>query len=379
MHNFDVIIIGGGFLGVSTAYQLSKAGVRTVVLDKGNIGSGTSGACSGRAQVSEGHLDPLNIQLIRDGFKAHKTLEQELELEYEWRKVGLFLLLRNEKMWQLWKERSTILSALGIPTEIIDRESVQKAEPNLNTRGVLGAAYSVEGMLNPLRFVQAYAGAAMRSGAVLLRDSEVVGMEVRNRKVTLVKTVNDAYSADTVAVMAGAWEHVVTRMAGVEVPVRPTHAESFITEPIPPVIFHNIGMADSYEIINGKEKACAMGIFPEPNGTLDIAEAVTQTPELHQRTSAWGINAMAAELVKLFPILGRAKVMRSWGRPTSFTPDEEPLVGWVPQLDNMYVATSLFETITAVPVLSKWMAMMIQGLNPPCSLDLFSPARFAVV
>ncbi|HUH99104.1 MAG TPA: hypothetical protein VLZ89_17215, partial [Anaerolineales bacterium] len=63
---------------------------------------------------------------------------------------------------------------------------------------------------------------------------------------------------------------------------------------------------------------------------------------------------------------------------TSFTPDEEPLVGWVPQLDNMYVATSLFETITAIPVLSKWMAMMIQRRTPPQSLDLFSPARFAI-
>ena len=113
--------------------------------------------------------------------------------------------------------------------------------------------------------------------------------------------------------MAGAWEHIVTRMAGVEVPVRPTHAEFFITEPIPSVIFHNIGMADSYDVINGKEKACAMGIFPEPNGTLDIAEAVTQTPELHQRISAWGISAMAAELVKLFPILGRAKVISKLG------------------------------------------------------------------
>ena len=179
MQNFDVIIIGGGFLGVSTAYQLSKAGVRTLILDKGSIGSGTSGACSGRAQVSEGHLDPLNVQLIRDGFKAHETLEQELEFEYEWRKVGLFLLLRNEKMWQLWKERSSILSSLGIPTEVIDQEDLQKAEPNLSTRGVLGAAYSVEGMLNPLRFVHAYAGAAARFGTMLLRDSEVEGMEVR--------------------------------------------------------------------------------------------------------------------------------------------------------------------------------------------------------
>jgi sarcosine oxidase subunit beta len=377
MQSFDAIIIGGGFLGVSTAYQLSRAGVRTLLLEAGDIGSGTSGSCSGRAQVCEGHLDPLNIKLILEGFRLHETLEEELGFDYEWRKVGLFLLLRNEKMWQLWKERSQILSSWGISTEIIDQASLQRAEPNLNTNNVLGAAYSVEGMLNPLRFTHAYAGAAVRQGAKLLRNSKVVGMEVKNRKVTMVRTATDTYSAGTVAVMAGAWEHVVTRMAGVEVPIRPTHAESFITEPIPPVIFHNIGLADSYEIINGKAKACTMGIHPEPNGTLDIAEAVTQTDELHQRTSAWGLCAMAAELVKLFPILEKVRVVRSWGRPTSFTPDEEPLVGWVPQLDNMYVATSLVETITAVPILSKWMAMMIQGQTLPESLDLYSPARFA--
>ena len=378
MQNFDVIIIGGGFLGVSTAYQLARSGASTLLLEKGDIGSGTSGSCSGRAQVSEGHLDAVNIRMILDGFKLHETLEEELGLDYEWRKVGLFLLLRNEKMWQFWKERAPILSSRGIPTEIVDQDTLRKAEPNLNTSGVLGAAYSVEGMLNPLRFVQAYAGAAARQGAVLLRNSEVVGMEVHGRKVTAVKTEANTYSAGTVAVMAGAWEHVVTRMAGVEVPVRPTHAESFITEPIPAAVFHNIGMADGYEIIKERAKGCAMGIFPEPNGSLDIAEAVTQTAELHQRTSAWGISAMARELVELFPVLGKAKVVRSWGRPTSFTPDEEPLVGWVPQLDNMYVATSLFETITAIPVLSKWMAMMIQRRTPPQSLDLFSPARFAI-
>src|SRR5450759_684874 len=117
MQSYEVIIIGGGFLGVSSAYQLSKAGVRTLLLEAGDIGSGTSGSCSGRAQVCEGHLDPLNIRLIRDGFKLHETLEEELEFDYEWRKVGLLLLLRNEKLWQIWKERSQILSSLGIPTE----------------------------------------------------------------------------------------------------------------------------------------------------------------------------------------------------------------------------------------------------------------------
>ena len=201
-------------------------------------------------------------------------------------------------------------------------------------------------------------------------------MEVKNRRITTVKTANETYSAGVVAVMAGAWEPVITRMAGVEVPIRHTHAESFITEPIPPMIFNNIDLADTYEIIHGKQKAVTIGIHPEPNGTLSIAETVTRTTELHKRVSSWSISAMAKEMVKLYPFLSKVRVVRSWGRPTSFTPDEEPLVGWVPQLENLYVATSLMETITVVPLLCEWMAMMIRGQNPPMSLDLYSPARF---
>ena len=98
MPTFDVIIIGGGFLGVSTAYQLARAGVRTLLLEAGDIGSGTSGSCSGRAQVCEGHLDPLNIALIREGWQRHLSLQEELNTDYEWGTRGLFLLLRNERL-----------------------------------------------------------------------------------------------------------------------------------------------------------------------------------------------------------------------------------------------------------------------------------------
>jgi glycine/D-amino acid oxidase-like deaminating enzyme len=135
----------------------------------------------------------------------------------EWRRVGLFLLLRSEKLWQRWLERSEILTAWGIPTKVVDCESLQKAEPHLNTNGLLGAAYSLEGRLNPLRFTHAYARAATRCGAIIQGHSPVVGMDVQNHRVTAVRTATDTFYADKVAVMAGAWENVVTRMAGVEI------------------------------------------------------------------------------------------------------------------------------------------------------------------
>ncbi len=377
MHTYDVIVIGGGFLGLSTAYQLSKMGVRTLLLEAGDIGSGTSASCSGRAQVCEGHLDPLNITLIRDGLKKHETLEEELGASYAWRRIGIFLLIRSEELWKRWQERSSILTPAGIPTEVIDRVSLQKAEPNMNTAGLLGAAYSVEGMLDPLRFTRAYAKAAQRCGADLRGKSAVVGMEVKNRRITAVRTARDTFYADKIAVMAGAWEPVLTRMVGVEVPIHHTHAEALVTERIPPMIYNNVELSDFYETIHGKMKAVAIGVHPEPNGSVDVTEAVTRTDELHKRVSAWGLTAMAKDLFQLFPFLAKVRVVRSWGRPTSFTPDEEPLIGWAPQLDNLYLATSMVETITTVPLLSEWMAMAIQGQTPPFTLEAYSPARFA--
>lgn len=376
MNHFDVIIIGGGFLGLSTAYQLSKMGVNTLLLEAGDIGGGTSASCSGRAQTCEGHLDPLNIQIIRDGLARHETLEEELGARYEWRKLGIFLLIKNQKLWDHWQERSAILTPAGIPTEVIDQKALQTAEPYMRVDHLLGAAYSIEGMLDPLKFSLAYADAARRNGAVIKGRSKVIGFEVVNNRIVAVKTKDAIYSADKIAVMAGAWTSKVTELAGVQVPVLHTHAEAFVTERIPSIIHNNIELADFYETIHGKARAVAIGIHPQLNGTLDISEAVTMTDKLHKGLSAWGITKMCKELVTLFPRLAGVRVVRTWGRPTSFTPDEEPLIGWVPGIDNLFVATSLVITITTVPLLSEWMAMMLDGKSPPVSMDEYSPARF---
>ncbi len=376
MQQNDVIIVGGGFLGLSTAYQLAKMGVRTLLLEAGDIGGGTSASCSGRAQTCEGHLDPLNIQIIRDGLARHETLEEELGLRYDWRKVGIFLLIRSEELWQRWQERCAILTPAGIPTEVIDRQALQAAEPNMNTNGLLGAAYAIEGMLDPLRFSLAYAQAAQRLGAVILGRSKVTGFEVQNHQITAVKTRDSVYHAHKVVVMAGAWTSKVTELAGVSVPIEYTHAEALVTERIPPMIYNNVELADFYETIHGKAKAVAIGVHPQLNGSLDISEAVANTRKLHKGVSAWGVTSMSKELVQLYPALEKIRIVRTWGRPTSFTPDEEPLIGWVPGMENLFVASSLVITITTVPILSEWMALMIQGKTPPVSLAEYSPARF---
>jgi glycine/D-amino acid oxidase-like deaminating enzyme len=375
--SYDVLIVGGGFLGSSTAYYLARAGARTLVLDAGDIGGGTSAACSGRAQTCEGHLDPTNIALIRDGLARHDTLEEELGASYDWRRAGILLLIRSQAEWARWHERAAQLTPVGIPTEVIDRPALQEAEPAMDTRGMLGAAFAQEGMLDPLKFTRAYASAAERHGARFLNHQKVVEMQLEDRRIVGVKTARgDVFHAGSVAIMAGAWEAQVASLAGVEAPVRFTQAEAFITEPIPPIIHNNVEIADFYATIHGKARAVAIGVHPESNGTLGVSEAVTRTDELHTRVSAWGLLSMAREVVKLYPALEKVRMIRSWARPTSFTPDEEPLVGWAPQLDNLYLASSLVETITTVPILCEAMALQILRNEMPLSLETYSPARF---
>lgn len=373
---YDAIIIGGGFLGLSTAYHLANEGVKTLLLDAADIGGGTSASCSGRAQTCEGHLDPLNLRLILDGLHRLETLEIELDYDFEWRKSGLFLLVRTETSLKYWQDRVPSLNSSGIPVEIVDRRILQSAEPNMNTNGVMAAVYTKEGMINPLKFCRAYAAAAQRKGCEIRRNAPVIALHQKGSRISAVETQNQLYRADRVAIMAGAWSRQIAALAGAQIPIHFTHAEAIVTESLPPLVFNNIEIADFYETIHGKKRAVAIGVHPEPHGTIDVTEAVTQTNVLHRGVTAWATTSLAREMVHLYPVLSNARVIRSWGRPTSFTPDDEPIIGWISPFSNLYIAASLVETITAVPVLSEWMALAIQGKEAPLSLDQFSPSRF---
>ena len=375
---WDVIVIGGGMAGLSTAYYLSKTRAKVLLLQAGDLGGGSSAANAGRAQVNEGHIDPLNVRIIRDGLAGLETLEDELDASFAFKRFGYLCIVKSAEadLWDEWQQRCETLTAGGIPTEMLDLKALQEAEPLMDTKGLLGAAYTREGLLNPFLYTAAYAGAARRNGAEMMPHMPVTAFIVEGERVVSVEAGGETFHADKFIVTCGAWTPVVTRLAGVELPIKHTHAEAFILEPLPLTLNNTIGLADFYRIIHGKARAVAIGVGPSTHGPLLVTEAVFMTGELHQRNSAWGLSATARDLLGLFPALSKARMVRGWGAPTCYTPDNEPVLGWAPGRENLFVSASFQQSITAMPVLGDWTAKMVMGEPLDVDLSPFDPARF---
>jgi sarcosine oxidase subunit beta len=347
-----------------------------LLLEAKSLGSGSSGTCGGRAQVSEGHPG-LHLDLVLRGLARLDQLEEELGFEFEWRRLGNIMLIRRESHWQEWSAQIAHLKHLGVPAEMLDPAALREAEPDLRTGEYLGAALCEEGHLNPLKYGWAFARAARRRGAVLRSNEPVVGFERDGARLTAVRTAQGRYGAGIVLVAAGAWSGKVLDLAGARLPVRSTNAEAMVSEPLPPVLHHHVGMADFYETIHNQPRAVSLGVLQMKGGTLYIAESVEMTDEIRQKTSTWGPPGMAAELLRLSPAFAKVRVMRAWTGQSPFLPDAQPAVGWMPGFENLFVSTCFHLTITTTPVITELVSRMILGEPVEPSLDSFSPARFS--
>jgi glycine/D-amino acid oxidase-like deaminating enzyme len=376
MNLFDVIVIGGGMAGAAITYHLARLGAKTLLLEKNELGSGSTAGCAGRVQVSEAQPG-LNLQLVQLGLGRWAELEAELELDLGWGRHGNLLLIDTEGQWADWSERCNWFSRLGLQVELVNRADLSRLEPGLDSTGYLGAVYDQEeGHCDPFKFVFGYARQARRYGAVIRQHSAAVGFETTGQRLTGVKTAAETFGAAQVVLAAGAWSPQFGQLLGVDIPLQHSHAEAIITERVAPLVRHHIGLADFYETIHNSPQAVSVGFRQLPNGSILITEAVDAHVHFQRRNTAWGPAGIAADLLKLFPALARVRVVRSWARPTPFAADEQPLIGPLPAWDNLYAALYFHLSLTTLPVVSALIAAEVLGQPVEPALTPFAPARF---
>jgi sarcosine oxidase, subunit beta len=328
METADVVIIGGGVIGVSIAYYLTlkKAG-KVLLLEKGQLGEGSTSRCAGgiRTQFST----EINIRFSLESLKTFDRFKEEFGVDPDFRRIGYLFLAATEREWEVFRGNMDLQKSFGIPVELLDTREIEGRWPYLKTDDVLGGTFCArDGYAGPSEVLSGFAGGAKRGGARIHEGVEATGILVEAGKVAGVRTKTGEISAPTVVNAAGPYASLIGEMAGVKIPVKPLRRQIFITapfhltdKPIPLTIDFSRGWYFRPEV-DGFLLSGPLDKEPSFNVNIDY-EAKLEAGE----------NAMFR-----VPAFERAQIARGWGGLYEISPDNHAILGPFPGVEGLILA-----------------------------------------
>lgn len=325
-----VVVIGGGVMGLSTAYHLARAGVSDVVLvEKGELGSGSTCKAAGgvRAQFS----DAVNIELGARSLRTFETFEATFDQDIDLHQVGYLFLLDNPEQVETFERNVALQNELGVPSRLIEVAEAKALSPLISTEGLLAAAYSpTDGHCTPESVVNGYARAARRAGARLVRNCAVTAIESSGGVLTRVVTEQGAIATDTVICTAGAWSRDLAAMVGVDLPVEPLRRQILTTEPVPGLASgtpFTIDFTTSF-YFHGEGQGLLLGMS-DPHETAGFKLT---------RSDEW-LAGLADAVARRAPSISDVGLAAGWAGLYEMTPDHNALVGEADGISRFLYAT----------------------------------------
>jgi sarcosine oxidase subunit beta len=314
----DVVIIGGGVIGVSIAYYLMKKGVPDVLLlERGMLGQGSTGKCAGgiRTQFST----RINIEFSLLSFKVFNRFEEEFGVDPEFHPIGYLFLAAGEGQWEVLKANTRLMHAMGLEAHLLSPREIRERWPVLRVDDLLGGSFTEQdGYAGPYEVLQGFAKGARRQGVLIREGIEVRAIGVERGRVQGVETTTgERVSTPVVVNAAGPQAARVAAMAGLELPVRPLRRQIFFTDPFPELA-SLLPM-----VIDLKHGWYVRG---EGKGLL-IAGPQDSESSFHEGVDFEGREWAAARALHRVPILERARIARGWGGLYEISPDHHAILG----------------------------------------------------
>lgn len=325
----QVVVIGGGVIGASTAYHLALRGVRDVVLleSQSFFGQGATGKCAGgiRYQFSTA----VNVRLSLLSLPMLARFEEETGQPIDLRYPGYMLLATTEDNVATFQRNVALQHSLGVPTEWLTGDEVRRRVPQLSANDVLAATYNPgDGLADPNGVVTGYISAGRRLGVRAFNDAPVTGIEVENGRAVAVTTPLGRIACETVVNAAGPWAALIGDMAGVPLPIKPVRRQMLTTGPLPEV------PPDFPFII---DFARSLYFHREGEGLLTGMSNPNQAPGFDESIDDdWELTHLEAAVERL-PLLANARLQAHWAGLYEVTPDAHPIIGRVSNLENFVV------------------------------------------
>jgi sarcosine oxidase subunit beta len=348
----DVVIVGGGIMGLATAYELAiRSKKRIVVLDQTYLCGGASGRNGGgvRAQWSSEE----NIRLMKDSIAICRDFATKMRINVWFRQGGYLFLARSEQRAKELAASVELQRAHDVPSRMIDAAEAKRIVPELDETRIVAASYNPDdGVVFPWPFVWGYARAAEENGVDVHTFTTVTGLETRGRAISGVVTDRGVVRTELVLNATGAWSPTIARMVGVELPNHPHRHEICSTEPLKP--FLRPLVAD-----------LASGLYFSQSMRGEIVGGISnaKVPEgLDQGSSLRFLGLYARSLSRTMPILGGVRVLRQWAGAYDITPDGAPIVGPVDDVDGFWQLCGFMgHGFMMAPIMAKLVAERLLG------------------
>lgn len=358
MTETEIVIIGGGIAGASTAYHLAQYGHDVTLLERGDIASEASGVNAGSIGATGwGHVPDLEAYLTMGSLEIFKTLQLDLGYDIEFRQSGTLQAIHTQAQYDFIHERVQHLRAHGHSVELLTMREARSLEPELNP-ALLGCMYLPwRAQADPQKATRALAAAAARSGARIRTQQAVTALQQRSDDTYLVETPHDTFVANTLVLAAGAWCAEVGAWLGLRIPIVPVRGQMWSTEQLGPRVFHTISSAES-----------ALDWHHEPGNDQATPPYLTHCGSARRTRHLYGRQTRAGEIIfggdrqvvgyttvpdpqgiavnhehaaEVLPLLHTLCIARTWAGLMPFSRDGAPLIGQVPQRRNLYMVSGL--------------------------------------
>jgi sarcosine oxidase subunit beta len=325
----SVVIIGGGVIGTSAAFHLAEAGVDVVLVERAELGSGSTSRAAGgvRAQFS----DALNIQIARRSLEAFGAFGTRPGWEIDFTRSGYLFVLSRQADVAEFEAGVALQNAHGVPSRMLTAGEARALCPLLAGDDILAASFSPEdGHVTPEAVVQGYAFAARQSGAHLRVSCEATAIDVEADRITGVRTSHGAIATNVVICAAGAWSRACGEMAGVALPVTPLRRQILFTEPmegLPPALPFTIDFATSFYFHR-----------EGPGLLMGMSQAGEQPGFSLQTTDDW-VPDLLEVASRRAPRIADAGIKGGWAGLYEVTPDHNAIIGESERVGRFLYAT----------------------------------------
>ena len=375
----DIVVIGGGVIGASIAYHLSKQKVKVVLLEKSDPAGGSSGACGGTIFLQT-KSPGIHLEMALASARRFVHLEEELGDGFEYQRNGGMIVIEHEEELQAVKRHVENQKKFGLDVSLLDRKQAREFEPSLSET-ILGATFSpMDAQVNPMLLTFAFIKAAKKNGAKFFSHTRVTGFRKTFNRINIVKTDQGEIETQMVVNAAGVHAAEIGALVDLEIPITPRRGQLVVTEAAESVIGRCMLSAQYIAAkFNPDQAQKSGGVSIEPTANRNFVIGSTREfVGFNKGITLEGIHHIAKHVFRIVPCLKKLQFIRVFSGLRPYTPDGLPILGKVTGLPGFIMAAGHEgDGIALAPITGRIIADLIVDNQTTFPLKEYNLERFS--